>query len=68
MGEEGLGVPDELRPACAALEPFEKYSRHSNAHRGTVLRFDEPGLSVGPRHEFRGGDWEEGGEDDDLIL
>ena len=56
LDQEGLGLPDQLRPARAAGESFEEYPRHPDAHRGAVFRLDEPGLSVGSRHELRGGD------------
>ena len=62
LGEKGLGVQDQLCPARAAGEPFEEYPRHPDADRRTVLRFDEPGLPVGPRHEFRRGDRAQGRE------
>jgi hypothetical protein len=47
---------------------FKKYSRHSNAHRRLVLRFDESGLPVGSRHELRGGDRQTRGEDDERSI
>ena len=65
MGEEDLGDKNELCPASSAGEPFEEYPRHPNARGRIVFRFDEPGLPVGSRHEFRRGDREAGGTVDD---
>ena len=61
-------IQNELCPACAAGESLEEYPRDPNADRGIVFRFDEPGLSVGPGHEFRGGDRETRGEDDEVDF
>ena len=66
LGEEDLGVQNKLCPACAVGESFKEYPCDPNTDRRLVFRFDEPGLSVGPGNEFRGGDRKKSREDDEV--
>ena len=65
LGQEVLALPHRLRPARAAGEPFKKYPRHPDPHPRPLLRLHEPGLSLGPRHQFRRRDRPAGSPVDD---
>ena len=61
LGERYLAVEDPLCSARAAGQPLAKHPGAAHARARPLLRQHEPGLSVGSRHEFRGGDRAAGG-------
>src|SRR6185436_19316091 len=58
-------MEDGLRPTRPANQPLAQHPAAPHAGVRTLLRLDEPSLSLGSWHELCGGDWAQGGGDGD---